>query len=470
MSSSSTLPSRSNLPGSVLVIGGSLAGLRTVASLRERGFSGDITVVTDDALSPYDRPPLSKKLFTNDAPVFLAQDLGFDVDELATRVLYSTRATALAEGPDGTGWVVSLGVVADGGDSGVDGSALIGADRSPVVQSIYADVVVLAVGSTPIVPREWSGVFSLHSWEDATALREQLSSSGHLVIVGAGWIGSEVAAVAAQAGHQVTVLEAGDTPLAMQVGTVVGSRISPWFEQANVRLELGARVTNVFDDGHRVVFADQSGASHELHADVVLAAIGARPHTAWLVPTLELAGNGAVPTNEWGQVLVTVNDAVADSAPAARAGLYAVGDCALRRDAALGLVPGGHWNTALADPDRIAGHIVENQERDVAGSEVHNAPASGTPHVFSTQFGRDVNLFGTPDLARDEVLFREPSGRGWTALYVRTESGRTQLTGVFTVDAPRDATQARRILAAGPVGIDVTRALDPGTPLKSAVS
>lgn len=481
-----TLPSR--LTRSIIVIGGNLAGLRTVDALRSNGFDGEITVVSDESLPPYDRPPLSKSLLANDEPVFFADDINADLDALASHVLYATRAVALAPAPAGdaagSGWRVTVAPI----------PALIHDDSPDSQRVLTADAVVLAVGSSPVRPTGWENTSRLYTWDDAVTLRAQLTRPGKVVIIGAGWIGSEVASVAASAGHEVSVLEAFPTPLFRQLGEVVGRRVASWFEDAGVDLHTGARVSDVLAAGQdspagdgalvgavgpqgsapfRVVFSTAQGTTQSLDADMVLAAVGARPNTSWLEGSLQLSESGAVPTDEWGRVIAAPSSGDAfgslDSPASLNTtlpGLFAVGDCALRRDAVHTLVAGGHWNTALTDPDRVAQAVLA--QLDGIRAPEH-APATPTPYVFSTQFDRDVNLYGTPDLEHDEVAFRDVEGSGWSALYLRQDGATTFLTGVFTVNTPRDAAQARKLLAGGPVVINPDLAIDSAKQLKLAL-
>lgn len=443
----------------VIVVGAGLAGLRTVQALRHQGFDGKVTVIGSEPLAPYDRPPLSKKLFANDAPVFFADDLSADLDLYATSVMYSTTVTAISSVPGG-GWEVSTAPT-----TGRDDSSLL-SDESATSQH-RADAVVLALGTTPYTPPTWTGTRQLYSWEDAALLRAQLESPSRLVIIGAGWIGSEVAAVAAEAGHSVTVLEAAATPLQHQVGRLVGSRLATHFEHENIVLLTGVRVLKVDAlnaTSTAVTYIDEEGIESSIEADVVLSAIGARPNTSWLARHLELSANGSVHTDPWGRVIVTA--ANSNSTETLASGLYAVGDCAIRQDEVFGLMPGGHWNTALSDPERVASHIASLNGG--LNEELPSSHVSPTPHVFSTQFGKDINLFGSPDVTRDSVAFRQVSADNWSALYTtQGDDGQTLLTGVFTCDVPRDAAQARKLLARGPIAVNAEALTDSTKPLKS---
>jgi 3-phenylpropionate/trans-cinnamate dioxygenase ferredoxin reductase subunit len=413
----------------VVVVGAGLAGLRTAGSLRESGFRGRITVLGAEGLPPYDRPPLTKELFARPEPAWLADDLGSDVFTLADDVELARPARGLAPVP-GEGTVrVDL----------ADGTAEV------------ADAVVVATGAHAWTPPDWSGALTLHTAADAAALRARLTPGARLVCIGAGWIGAEISGVARAAGCKVTVLEWAPAPLSRQLGLEIGRLTTPWYAANGVDLHVDARVSSVHPD--RVHLAD----GRRFDADVVLAAIGARPTTAWLGGALALTARGAVAVDRAGRSEGT------------RAGLapgtvYAVGDCADRHTARDGRVTGGHWAGALHDPALVALAML-------GGALPASDPA---PHTFSAQHGHDLSLFGRPESAQRVVLRGEPAAGGpWTALYVRptdTTGSAAVLVGGLAVDAPRDVGVLRRLLGAPrhPV-IDLQAATDPRRSLREAV-
>lgn len=421
--------------GRVVVAGAGLAALRTVQELRRQGLTGTVTVVGAEAHPPYDRPPLSKKLLSHPEPVWLADDVGADLAELADEVLLGHVATALdPAGP-------TLTVTAP------DGS----------VRTLPADAVVVATGARAVHPPEWVGVHVLRTLEDAAALRAALGPGRRLVVVGAGWIGAEVAGVAAAAGTAVTVLEALPAPLAAQAGPDVGALTVPWYAAAGVELRTGAVVEAVADGAVETT----DGA---VPADVVLAAVGVRPETDWLSGTLPLTARGAVLVDEAGRVLDATGARV--DAP----GVRAVGDCADTLLAGGALLPGGHWDAALHHPAAVVA--------DLLG---HPLPVTPAPYVFSTQLGHEVTLVGQPSHSVGHPAAEEPdtrmvlrgdpaSGDGWTALYVEETDGVPRLVAGFTVDRPRDVGALRKALAAGASPeLDVDAAADPAVPLRRAL-
>lgn len=430
-------PAGAPVPSSVLVVGAGLAGAQTVAALRRRGFAGTLTLLGAEGVAPYDRPPLSKELVSRTAPAWLAEEMGVDVGSLADDVRLADPAVGLAPDPDG-GWAVTT-------RSG---------DR------LVADAVVLALGSTPVRPRGWEQARTLHTAADAAALRGTLRPGLRLVIVGAGWIGAEVAGIAAGEGAHVTVVEAAPVPLHRQLGRAVGAHLAPWYEAAGAGLVTDAAVAVVRPDGVRL------DDGRELPADVVLAAVGARPATDWL--------DGALPRDARGSIPVDSRGAVVD-----RPGLWAVGDCATREHPVLGPVPGGHWSAALHDPDATAAAIL--------GERAGEGAPSHAPYVFSQQLGHDLALLGVPVEGDDVVVRGDPSGgstghEGWAAFFLAPGSrpgpapvdpvGRrvTDVRAVLLVDSPRDVGPVRKAMnRTGRLHVDLDVALDPARRLRDAL-
>lgn len=423
-------------PRSVVVLGTGLAGLRTAAELREQGFDGELTVVGAEQIDPYDRPPLSKELFTRPEPLWLADEAYGKLSELATTWLRGHEAVGLDADDDGARVrlrPVDPGSAQSGADAGERGGDTV----------VEADVVVVATGARPAVRPTWHDALTLHDAEDAVRLRERLTPGSRLAIIGAGWIGAELATVATAAGVAVTVLEAEAGPLAHVLGRQVSELLVPWYDRAGIELRCGALVTAT--DGGSVALVDGS----VVPADVVVAATGVRPSTSWLKNSLPLTARGALPVDLVGRVR------------GGPAGVRAVGDVTDRWSPRDGELPGAHWDGALSHPAALVA--------DLLGQEPAARFTDPAPYVFSTQLGHELTVVGQVPAGGEVVLRGDPAGdEGWTALYV---DGGGRLRAGFTVDRPRDVGPLRKALSAPQYPLlDPVAAGDAGVQLRKALS
>jgi 3-phenylpropionate/trans-cinnamate dioxygenase ferredoxin reductase subunit len=390
----------------VIVVGGGLAGVRSVEALRAKGYQGALTLVSAEPHRPYDRPPLSKAVLTGDS-----DDTTVDADWTALRceLLLGERATALRPADGGGGTVATTA-----GELPFDG-------------------LVIATGAAPITLPGDGPQHVLRTIDDARRLRAGLREGARIVIVGAGWIGAEVATAAAGKGCTVTVVEAADTPLANAVGTAIGAHTAPWYAEAGVELRTGVKVAAVEHGG--LTLADGG----RIDADEVVVGVGVRPELGWLEGAgLELDGGVAT-------------DA---SLRTSRPGIVAVGDCAAWWSPRYGrrmLVE--HWDTALNAPEVAAATLLGQQ-----------AVYDAVPYFWSEQFGRMVQYAGHHPAAERLVYRGDPGDPKWAACWFTGD----RLEAVLTVDRPRDLVQARRIIAAG-APVDAAAVADPEIPLRKAV-
>jgi NADPH-dependent 2,4-dienoyl-CoA reductase/sulfur reductase-like enzyme len=388
-------------PEHVVVVGGGLAGARTVQELRAQGHRGRLTLVGAEEHRPYDRPPLSKELLLG-----RTDDTTLDVpwSQLEVDLRLGTTATGLRPGVLET----------DGGDVAFDALAVCTGARPRTLPGVDALV--------------------LRTVDDARRLRAQLRPGARVVVVGAGWVGAEVATAAAAAGCRTTVVEAGPAPLAGALGADVGAATVGWYAATGIDLLLGAAVEGA--DGHAVHLL----GGDRLPADVVVAGIGATPDTAWLAGTGLLTEGGSV--------------AVDEHLAAGRPGVVALGDCAAWQSRRYGTrLHVEHWDDALHAPAVAASTLL--------GVEAVHDPV---PYFWSEQLGHRVQFAGYHRTA-DRVVHRGEPGApgGWTTCWMQGD----RLVAVLAVDRPRDLLQGRRAVEQGRTP-DLARLADPAVPLKAA--
>jgi 3-phenylpropionate/trans-cinnamate dioxygenase ferredoxin reductase subunit len=410
----------------VVIAGGGLAGLRTAEELRARGYQGGLTMLAAEDRPPYDRPPLSKQALSKQAlskAALIGEPDRAELDaELDTTLKadFGALAVDLRLGEPATG--LELTGPGDGG-----GLARTARGGYPF------DRLVVATGAAAVALPGPGRQRFLRTHTDALELRALLRPGLRLVIVGAGWIGAELATAAAARGGRVTVVEAGPAPLASAVGAEVGSKTVPWYAAAGIELRAGQAVESV-EDGGLVL-----PGGGWLPADEIVTAIGVRPSVEWL------AGSGVRLENG-----VAVDERLRASVP----GVYAAGDCASFVSLRFGRrLRFEHWDVALHAPEVVAANVL-------GGDEVYDP----VPYSWSEQFGRMMQYAGYHGDA-DRLVWRgDPDGAPpWTACWL---SG-ARLVAVLAVDRPRDLLQGRRLIASG-APVDAARLSDPAVPLKNA--
>lgn len=395
------------MPERLVVVGASLAGLRAVEAARRRGFTGEVVLVGAEDRAPYDRPPLSKAVLAPDGPVeppALRSDLSLRA-ELGVDLRLGTPATGL----DTEGRVVRL-------DD----------------EELRYDALVIATGAVArTLPGsdDIAGVHTVRTAADAAAVRTALDAGGRTVVVGAGFIGSEVASAARGRGLPVTVVEAADVPLTRAVGAVAGSVLVELHQAVGTDLRLGVGVAGLEtrpDAGgaERVVGLRLTDGS-TLPADLVVVGIGATPATGWLRDSgLELhPRDGGV-----------VCDATLwTGAP----GVYAAGDLAhwpnpLFAQTDVDLMRLEHWTNAAEQGALAAVHALGLAEPK---------PLASVPYLWSDWYGRRVQLVGVA--AADEVLRADPGNERPLLLYRRGD----RIVGALSVDRPAEIMKYRRLIA-----------------------
>jgi 3-phenylpropionate/trans-cinnamate dioxygenase ferredoxin reductase component len=383
----------------IVIVGGGLGAARTAEQLRRADYTGPITIVSDEVHLPYDRPPLSKEVLRSEVDdVALKPREWYDEKDVTLRL--GSAAVSL----DTAAQTVTLS----------DGSVL------------GYDELVIATG---LVPRripsfpDLAGIWVLRSFDQSIALRTHASAAKRVVIVGAGFIGCEVAASLRSLGVDVALVEPQPTPLAAVLGEQIGELVTRLHRAEGVDVRTGVGVAEVRGEGHvdTVVLSDGS----ELAADLVVVGIGSRPATEWL------DGSGIeVDSVDSG---VICDEAGRTSAP----NVWALGDVASWRDPTGHQARVEHWSN-VGDQARVVVPAM-------LGQEVPSAVV--VPYFWSDQYDVKIQCLGEPE-ATDIVHLVEDDGRKFLAYYERDGV----LVGVVGGGMPGKVMKIRsKIAAARPI-------------------
>jgi 3-phenylpropionate/trans-cinnamate dioxygenase ferredoxin reductase component len=397
-----------------VIVGASLAGAKAAETLRAEGFNGRVVLIGAESELPYERPPLSKDYLRGE----------------------SERAGAYVHDAD---WYpqndveLRLGTRAVGLDAGANEVELEGGER------VGYDALLLATGAEPrglpIPGADLDRVHLLRTLGDSDALRATIAAGGRLVVVGAGWIGCEVAASARQKGMDVTVVEPLSVPLERVLGPELGAIYREVHADQGVDLRLGSGV-EAFEGAGRVERVRTSDGQ-TIDCAAVLVGVGVKPR-------VELAQAAGLDVGDG----VLVDEQLRTSAP----NVYAVGDIASHQHPFYGeRVRVEHWGTALEQGPAAA--------RNMLGA---GAPYERLPYFFSDQY--DVGMEYAGHAPRfDRVVFRgDTAGREFIAFWV---AGDRVVAGMnVNVWDVNDAIQA---LIRSRASVDDGRLADPGVPLES---
>ncbi len=355
-----------------VIIGGGLAGAKAVEALRDSNFDGHIILFADETHLPYERPPLSKEYLAGKKSLtdFTVQNSDWYRDNNVDLRLGS-RVSSL----DAAGHTVGL----------PDGTAA------------RYDKLLLATGSAsrrpPIPGSDADGVHYLRTYEDAAALNSVLIEGSSLAVVGAGWIGLEVAAAARQRGVDVAVVETAKQPLVAALGETVGEVFATLHRDKGVDLRLQTQVEQITTNGGRATGLRMRDGS-TVAAEAVLVAVGAKPN-------VELAEQAGLSTGDGG---VFVDASLHTSDP----DIYAVGDIAAAEHPLFGTrIRTEHWANALKQPAVAA-----------AGMLGKPSEYAELPYFFTDQYELGMEYVGhAPSFER--VVFRgDVAGREFVAFWL----------------------------------------------------
>ncbi|QIS07840.1 FAD-dependent oxidoreductase [Nocardia brasiliensis] len=382
-----------------MIVGAGLAGLRTAEELRRTGYEGELVLLGDEARLPYDRPPLSKQFVRGET-----DDTTLRPDEFYAEKRIDVRLGTEAVGLDTAARQVRL----------ADGTALD-----------YAQLII----ATGLRPRrlpglpDLAGVHVLRGHADAIALRSELAVAATALVIGAGFIGCELAASFRARGVAVVLVEPQPTPLAGVLGERVGELVARLHRAEGVDLRCGVGLHTLLAEDERVRGAILSDGT-QVQADLVVLGVGSRPVTQWLaesgIALADPAAGGGVLADEVGRT------------SAER--VWAVGDVAAWRQQAGHSKRIEHWTNA------------GEQARLVACALLGAAAptAARVPYFWSDQYDVKIQALGTP-AATDDVDVALDDGRKFLAYYSR--EGR--LTGVVGAGTTAQVMKTRAKIAAG---------------------
>ncbi|WP_431961998.1 NAD(P)/FAD-dependent oxidoreductase [Actinacidiphila sp. bgisy160] len=393
-------------PHNIVIVGASLAGLRVGQALRAGGHQGPLTLIGAEPHPPYDRPPLSKEfLFGHAGPEALTLE---STKPLGLTERYGQCAVHL----DTTTHEIHLD----------DGSV------------IPYDGLVITTGAGA---RTWpdsvptTGVHTIRTLRDAQNLRNDLAADQrHILIAGSGFIGCEVASVATQLGHRVTLVGSQPLPLHNTVGAKAASFLTQLHHDSGVTVITNASVTSLHGT-HRLTgatIADNTGTSQHITADTALLALGARPHTDWLTTSGLQLHNGGLTTDEYTRTLST------DGTPLPH--IVAAGDVTrFPHPHAPTRISLGHWSNAV-EQAQIAAHNLLNPH--------HPTPYHPVASFWSTQYAVRFRAVGLPHYAdHTEVREFDPTHRRLDVAYYRNG----HLIGALTANRAARITAYRTQLA-----------------------
>ena len=397
----------------IVIAGAGHAAGQIITTLRQRKFEGQIVLVGDEPYLPYQRPPLSKKFLAGEMPperLYVKPESFYDDPQIELRL--ETTIVAIDR-------AAKMLKIEDADD-------------------IAYDKLILALGSRartlPVEGMDQKRVHYLRNIADVESIRPELDIGRRLVIIGAGYIGLEVAAVARTLGLDVTVVEMADRVMSR----VVSPEISDFYqiEHTNHGVKLRLSTTVAALRGKKRVKCVETGEGEEILADVVIIGIGILPNT-------EIAEQAGLDVSDG----IVVNDRCQTSDP----NIYAVGDCTSH--------PNDIYGRRLRlESVQNAVEQAKTAATNLCGKEMHY---SEVPWFWSDQYDLKLQIAGLSEGYDDVVIRGNPADRSFACVYLR--EGR--LIAIDAVNAPRDYVHSKPLIAAQAL-ISTDKLADAGTLLK----
>lgn len=396
---------------STVIVGASVGGVRTAQALRSEGYCGDVVLVGEESELPYDKPPLSKGLLAGTSTVDSVRLLTHEAAYKAgIQLLLGHRAIRV----DVAGNFVEL-----------EGRGVLPYEH-----------LVVATGARAR-PSPWGqrpGIHVVRTLRDAQSLRQDLLTGGHVVVVGAGFIGAEVASTARLLGLEVTLVD----PLPVPMSRVLNPEIGGWFvdlhERHGVRSRFGVGVEAI--DGARGDFTLRLTDGSELSAAVVVVGIGAEPNDGWLEDSGLVVDNGLV-CDQYCRAVDAHN-------------VFGVGDVARWYHPRHGTdVRIEHWTNAVDQAVCVAHNIAHPEDL---------RPYAPVEYVWSDQHDWKVQVVGQAGGVNEHVVVGKPDADDrFAVLYTRDG---TTMCGAAIVNWPRALIACRKALRAGASIDDVRGSID----------
>jgi 3-phenylpropionate/trans-cinnamate dioxygenase ferredoxin reductase subunit len=402
-------------PKSIVIVGANLAGGRATEELRKKGFDGRITLIGEEPQRPYERPPLSKEFLRGEQPLekaFLRPDEWYSENNIELRL--GTRA----EGIDPRERKVALH----------EGSA------------VSYDALLLCTGGRPRQLQSpgagLDGIMTFRNIDDAVAVSDRLKPGARIVVVGAGFIGSEIAAGARSRGCEVTVLEAEPVPLVRALGEEVGKIHGQIHRDNGVDLRCGVKVEGFEGDGDGHVRRLLTSAG-PIDADFVVVGVG-------IIPNVECAQDAGLEVSNG----IVVDELCRTSAP----GVYAAGDVANHPNPILGeRIRVEHWQNAQNQGTAAARSMLGGTE-----------PFSEVPWFWSDQYDINLQMAGHP-LHWNKIVYRgDVEARAFSAFYLN----HGKLVAAVAFNKAKDVRGARALIEAG-ISPDPSVLADESTDLRA---